>query len=339
MDNRRIDWIDHVRGLCILLVVMLYATGWIADATGREGWLHRVVDFAAPFRMPALLFVSGLLLAKTIGDPWRRYLDRKVAHFAYFYLLWLTVAFALTGAGMARTRGWSGVGEFYLHSLVHPYSWLWFIYVLPFMFVAARLLRRLPAPLVWAAAAALHLAGIDSGVKVWDKFAHYYVFFFSGYALAPLAFRLADAAAARPGLTMAALLPWAALQAGAASLGLAELRLPSFAFAYAGIAALTAGGALMAKHRWSEPLRYCGANSLVIYAAFFAPALAARAVLSRQALVTDGGTLALAVTAAGVLGALALHWTVRGTRLRFLFERPAWLRAGAPRVAWRKIAG
>lgn len=315
--SRRIEWIDHARGMCIVLVVMLYATDWIDDVTGREGWLHALVDFAAPFRMPALLFVSGLLLSKTIADPWPRYLERKVAHFAYFYVLWLSIAFLLTGQGMAEEHGWTAVWQLYLQSLVRPYSWLWFIYLLPFFFVATKLLRRLPLALAWGLALGLHLGGLESGIKVVDKFTYYYLFFVSGYALAPYAFQLADKAAAHCAVALAAIAAWAALNA----LALPSAS-PSLLLAFAGIAALVAVAALMAKTRAFDALRYCGAHSLVIYVAFFAPTAAARGVLTRQSFITDDGTLALLATLAGVLGALLCHWLVRGTPLAFLFERP-----------------
>jgi uncharacterized membrane protein YcfT len=47
-----------------------------------------VVAFAKPFRMPDFFLISGLFLARVIDRDWRTYLDRKVVHFVYFYLLW-----------------------------------------------------------------------------------------------------------------------------------------------------------------------------------------------------------------------------------------------------------
>ena len=72
-----------------------------------------------------------------------------------------------------------------------------------------------------------------------------------------------------------------------------------------------------------------GENSIVIYLAFFLPMAATRTVLLKTGIIPDLGTIALMVTAAGVIGALALFWAVRGTPLRFLFERPAWARLEA----------
>ena len=55
--------------------------------------MHHVVAFAKPFRMPDFFLISGLFLAVVIDRDWRTYLDRKVVHFAYFYVLWVTIQF------------------------------------------------------------------------------------------------------------------------------------------------------------------------------------------------------------------------------------------------------
>lgn len=40
-------------------------------------------------------------MARVIGRPWRAYLDTKVVHFAYFYVLWVTIQFAFKAPGIA----------------------------------------------------------------------------------------------------------------------------------------------------------------------------------------------------------------------------------------------
>ena len=52
----------------------------------REGFMHLLVAFAKPFRMPDFFMISGLFLGIVVGRDWRTYLDRKVVHFAYFYV-------------------------------------------------------------------------------------------------------------------------------------------------------------------------------------------------------------------------------------------------------------
>ena len=82
----------------------------------------------------------------------------------------------------------------------------------------------------------------------------------------------------------------------------------------------------MARSDVFQPLRYCGQNSIVIYLAFFLPMAATRIALLKTGIITDLGTISLLVTAVGVIGALGWYWAVRGTPLRFLFERPDWAR-------------
>ncbi|MGG6497188.1 UNVERIFIED_CONTAM: acyltransferase family protein, partial [Bacteroidetes bacterium 56_B9] len=81
----------------------------VEEAAGQTGWMHPVVQFAAPFRMPDFFMISGLFTALVLSRPWRLYADRKVLHFAYFYVLWLTIQFALKAPSFAADLGWWGV--------------------------------------------------------------------------------------------------------------------------------------------------------------------------------------------------------------------------------------
>jgi len=319
----RLGWLDHAKGLCIILVVMLYATSAALGALGREGWLHLVGDFAHPFRMPDFFLLSGLLLSRVIDRDWGTYLDRKVLHFAYFYLLWLTILMAFEAPWLAREVGWRGVAAEYAEAFVNPYSMLWFIYLLPVFFVVTRLLRGVPAAAVWTAAAALQVADPDTGIKVVEKFTLYYVFFHTGFVLAPRVCRLADAARARPRAAWLGLAAWAVFNGLMVFGGYADIPLVSLAMAFLGCGAVVVAASLVEGLRAFAPLAYCGRNTLVIYLAFLIPMSVTRELVERMKLTSDPGWLALLMTIGGVVGALAMYWTVRGTRLRFLFERPA----------------
>jgi uncharacterized membrane protein YcfT len=84
--------------------------------------------------------------------------------------------------------------------------------------------------------------------------------------------------------------------------------------------------ALLSKSDLTAPIRYCGRNSIVIYLAFFLPMAVSRSLFLSRGWVHDLGAISLGVTACGVLGPLVLFWTVRNTRMSFLFERPDWAR-------------
>ena len=101
----RVAWVDYAKGFCIVFVVMMHSTLGVGNALGADGWLHAVVAFARPFRMPDFFLISGLFLAHVIDRDWRTYLDRKVMHFAYFYLLWTAIQFAFKAPVFVHDHG------------------------------------------------------------------------------------------------------------------------------------------------------------------------------------------------------------------------------------------
>ena len=322
MHKGRVDWVDYAKGFCIVFVVMMHSTLGVEAAAGKDGWLHGLVEFARPFRMPDFFMISGLFLAQVIDRPWRQYIDRKVVHFAYFYLLWMTIQFVFKAPMIAAENGAVGVVKLYLLSLVDPFGTLWFIYLLPIFFVTVKLLRHTPAPMIWLASALLELSHIQTGWMVPDEFAARFVYFYTGYVLAKPIFALTAGAQARPFIALVGLALWALVNGAMVHAGYAALPFFSLALGLAGAAAVVTAAALMAKSDLFKPLRYCGRNSIVIYLAFFLPMAATRAIFLKTGWVADIGTVSAIVTAAGVIGSLALFWTVRNTWAKFLFERP-----------------
>jgi uncharacterized membrane protein YcfT len=336
----RVDWVDYAKGFCIVFVVMMHSTLGVEQAVGHEGWLHTVVAFARPFRMPDFFLISGLFLARVIDRDWRTYLDRKVVHFVYFYLLWTALQFAFKAPLFAEQHGVAGTAKLYLESFWEPFGTLWFIYLLPIFFAVTKLAKgcAIPPALVWLAAAALESTHIQTGSTVIDEFAARFVFFYTGYLFARHVFVLATAVQAHPEAAVAGLTAWGLINGLLVFNGLAELPLVSLSLGLVGAMAVVTVSALMAKSDLFRPLRYCGRNSIVIYLAFFLPMALSRTVLIKTGWIPDIGAVSLVVTLAGVLGALALFWAVRHTFLRFLFERPQrfWIapkNAGPPPLA------
>src|SRR3954453_13123587 len=138
----RVDWVDYAKGICIVMVVMMHSVLGVEAASGQSGFMHALVAFAKPFRMPDFFLISGLFLGLVIGRDWRTYLDRKVVHFAYFYLLWVTIQFGFKAPGLAAEHGALGVARLYGEAFIEPFGTLWFIYLLPIFFIVAKLVRN-----------------------------------------------------------------------------------------------------------------------------------------------------------------------------------------------------
>jgi len=329
-DESRVAWVDYAKGFCIIMVVMMHSTLGVEKAAGAEGWMHYVVAFAKPFRMPDFFMISGLFLARVIDRDWRTYLDKKVVHFAYFYVLWLCIQFAFKAPAIAADGGAEAVVHEFLMSFIEPFGTIWFIYLLPIFFIVVKATRSIPWWVMWLVGAILEAAHIQTGWTIIDEFAARFVYFYSGYVFAPEIFRLA-AAAIRHGWTAAGFLVlWAVVEAAAVFGGVSELPGVSLLLGLVGAVAVVTFASLLSKADWMAPVRYCGRNSIVIYLAFFAFMAGSRAVMFRLGVIEDLGTISLIVTACGVIGPLVLFWTVRNTPLRFLFERPAWARLHAP---------
>jgi uncharacterized membrane protein YcfT len=331
----RIDWVDYAKGICIVMVVMMHSVLGVELAAGQTGFMHVLVAFAKPFRMPDFFLISGLFLSVVIDRDWRTFLDRKVVHFAYFYVLWVTIQFGFKAPSFAAESSWPHVGFLYLESFIEPFGTLWFIYLLPVFFVVTKATRQMPPLAIWFVAAALEMAHIVTGWTVIDEFGARFVYFYSGYLFAGHVFALSDRARARPALALAGLALWALVNGGLVKSGFSEWPLISLMLGLAGACAIVTMGTLLARAHRLNFLRFCGEHSIVIYLAFFLPMAATRTLLLRSGLIHDIGTISLIVTAVGVIGALALWRIALKVGANFLFERPAlfWIAPKKPRPA------
>ena len=361
--TQRIDWVDIAKGICIIFVVMMHSTLGVEEAAGQTGWMHYVVAFAKPFRMPDFFLISGLFLSAVIDRPWVRYLDRKVVHFLYFYVLWLTIQFVFKAPGIMAEGGVSGVITAYLMAFIEPFGTLWFIYLLPFFFLATRFMREVPRSLVLTMLAILEILPIHTGWIMIDEFCSRFVYFYAGYALAPQIFRLADWVARHWLAAVAGLLIWAfveyqmvftpvphfgqSLLSGQAWMagglgGYSELPLVSLFLGFLGALAIISMSSLLANLSQSNivhrVLSYLGAHSIVVYLAFFLPMAATRTVLLKTGIITDVGTISLLTMLMGIILPVILYMLIERTGYgRFLFTRPQWAMTEQFQEKWKPV--
>ncbi|GAB6841571.1 putative membrane protein YcfT [Methylorubrum rhodinum] len=355
-EAARLAWVDVAKGLCILLVVMMHSTLGTGEAMGGEGFLHTVVAFAKPFRIPDFFLLSGLFLGRVIDRDWRLFADRRVVHFAYFYGLWVLIQ-SVFKAGLitADAVGTGGkLAAFGLHlaeALVVPYSTLWFVYLLAVFSVVTKLLhRRVPPLVVLAVAALLQMLPTAGWPLLIEEFCGRYVYFFGGYLFAEWIFRFADRVRARIGLALVGLAVWAVVEAVLVFTptgfpehpSLAGLPGVSLALGTVGALAIVAFASLMTRAGGpvTAALRACGQRSIVIYLGFFLPMAFTRTLIAKSGVAIDIGLASLIVTVVAVTVPLAFERLVRGTRLDVLFRRPAAFHiAPAPAAPRRAVPG
>ncbi|MGC3982620.1 MAG: acyltransferase family protein [Steroidobacteraceae bacterium] len=323
----RIPWVDYAKGICIFMVLMLHAATEVRDARGDTGWIGYVVAFAKPFRMPDFFLIAGLFLSNVIDRPWKTYLDRKVVHFLYFYLLWTGIHFVLFGIKTALNASggdWSTVLPAYLLTFIQPGGSLWFIHSLALYFLIVRLCKPLPWWLPLGATAILQMMSIDTGWQVIDEFCRRFVYFYSGYLFARYVFQLADWAFAHRRLAITYLCAWAVLNQVFVARGWSILPGVGLLQGYFGAMAVVFCAVLLSAVSWTKPLRYIGATSIVLYLGDY--------VVQRVALklgvvnLFDPGTAALLLTFISVCGTLLMFKYSRYVGFGFLYRRPAWAR-------------
>ena len=170
---------DLVRGGAILLVIAHHLRILQQIWDGGTPWVMlELSEGFAPFRMPTLLFASGLLLARSLRKPAGQFLRGKVRGLLWPWLLWSAVMLAILGWGNATNPLWWVNGMY-----------TWFLMALFLYYLAGLITRRLhPGWLALASIvgwAAMPLLGIEydmTGPRP-DKFVYYAVFFFAGAAL------------------------------------------------------------------------------------------------------------------------------------------------------------
>lgn len=321
----RVEWVDYAKGFCIIFVVMMHSTLGVGEAAGQEGWMHYVVAWAQPFRMPDFFMVAGLFLSTVIDRNWRHYLDKKLLHFAYFYVLWTLLQFGIKIPANLSDSSVTEIAILYVRTFIEPYSTLWFIYMLPIMFIITKALRPVSALLVLAVAALLEIAPISTGYLLIDEFASRYVYFFAGYLFAPHIFKAADWVQKNKLVSVFGLLLWATIN-GVIVFG-TDWHLPglNLVLGAAGAFAIIAISSLLVSIKWADVIRYCGQHSLVIYLAFFFPMAVSRVILLKVGVIDDIGTMSALVTLAAVTAPLVLYLIIdRFGFGQFLFVRPQW---------------
>ena len=132
----RMVWMDQLRGTAILLVIAFHAASILTRfAPELPPQLWAVLSFFAPFRMPTLMFLSGMLLSRSMAKPTPEYMSGKWRGILWPYLFW-SYAFLIV----------SGQVDPYLlgRVLYNPptYLWyMWFLFLYYLLFWAAHRIR------------------------------------------------------------------------------------------------------------------------------------------------------------------------------------------------------
>jgi len=326
MEKSRVDWVDYAKGLCMFLVVMFHCITSYDVLTGYErGFLHEVMDFALPFRMPDFFLISGLFLSLSINAPLKDYIDKKIVHFIYFYVLWLFIQTAIVDANILVDDPMQWVQNYFIY-FVDPYQTMWFVHMLAIFFAVTRLIRKVPPWIVLVVAGALqalyHAEILVTNWTVADRFFDRYIYFFIGYIAAPYVFKFADFMRDHWRVAIVALLAWGVANYWGVKIFLHFQPITSLIMGVVGAGAVITTSVLFARFRIGEYFRYMGQNSIVVYLTFVIPMKVMHKALLEWNFIPDKGFADLATTIFASTVPLVFYFFIKNTPLNFLYVRP-----------------
>lgn len=170
MKNKQL-WINHIKGLCICLVVIYHSViTFYPHLTALPAGLNLYIAkswtylnlYLAPFRMPVFFFISGYLIHRYIEEvKWRACIDKRIWNIFYVLVLWG----ALQWLGITLINQWlapdlvrnpasnaaysNSVLQF-VTSMAKASTSLWYLYALVVYFLLFKTLRAWKGPVLVA---------------------------------------------------------------------------------------------------------------------------------------------------------------------------------------------
>lgn len=165
-------WMDQLRGLAILLVIAFHGqTIMVRFAEYSPPELSAILAFFAPFRMPLLMFLSGMLLSRSLAKPPREYFGGKLRSIGWPYVLWNIPALAVMD-NLSRN---SMIGMFVISS-----TYLWYLWFLLAFYVAAWTMTKFRIPM-WVGPVVGFIGAFGPDEFRISRFFFLFIFFMLGH--------------------------------------------------------------------------------------------------------------------------------------------------------------
>lgn len=259
MPGQRITWMDLARGICILLVVILHASSALSERAGiATPEPIRMFNAALqPYRMTLLMFLSGMLLGRSLDKPAGPYVSGKLAQIYWPFLVWSMVTL------WAEDRL---TLEYILKTPISAPTLLWYLWFLCAYYILALGMNRLRIPVLPVIAASLVASAFLPDFVRAPRFAFLFAFFLLGHFCASRAGAITvPRAAGALGLLLAAAGGWLSIR------GVPVRYEPAYAWAPFGLilGVLWLAPLYRSGSAAGNAVEWVGRNSIVFYVMHF----------------------------------------------------------------------
>ncbi|MCD9029523.1 acyltransferase family protein [Luteimonas sp. BDR2-5] len=324
MADARETWIDSVKGLTISLVALHHVFVGVRENIGVPAEVSHWYAASTSIRMPLFFLVAGFFAAKSVQLPLRKFIDSKVLHFFYFYLVWGIVYVVLRDGFASGVLGFIQNG--FLKIILGSY--LWFLYALSLSFIILRVTSRI-SPIIQIAIFSAFSAQIiifhQDSQNIILKTLKIYPFFLIGtYASEWIRnFAVISNWPQALGLGLGMILSYLAV----GFFGLNSSAVLFYILAFFAIGTSLSSVYLLRNSFIGRMFSYIGERSLYIYLIHFIPAAGFR-VLAEKLGIRDAFSIVLLGTVVSIGLPIVIYNSLFKSRLKFLFVRPAVLRVG-----------
>ena len=177
VSGSRMAWMDIVRGAAVLAVVAFHSVTMVERYGIEANVIWRYLNETLKlFRMPILVFLSGMLLTRSLAKPTPQYIYGKISGIFWPFLVWSTIY------GVVLQLDFTNIQA--LQILYTGGSHLWFLVFLLSYYIVAKPLEGVHPLVIAAVAFALSIASPDG-----DKYSERILFLMSLFFLASFASR------------------------------------------------------------------------------------------------------------------------------------------------------
>ncbi|MFI8418069.1 acyltransferase family protein [Serratia sp. NPDC078593] len=325
----RETWVDHAKGIGIILVVFGHVNrGLYSAGIHLSSSTYQLIDSVIySFHMPLFFFISGLFFVQSLNRKGKtRFIISKIDTIVYPYIVWSFLQGTVEVILSRYTNNSTNFSDI-LMLFTHPRAQFWFLYALFMIFVVATLLYskekfHLVLPVMIVISAGLYIYQNSLGrVANLNYITQFIVFFLLGALTARYASVVTNISW---GITLCSLVSFVSFEwlfHHSLNLDYTKTGLLSLLLALTSIIFIVCLSVRLAKIKLSW-LRRLGELSMVIYLMHILAGSGLRIILSKGLHINNWSIHIIMGTLFGLIAPVVVYYIIQRLNLHFLLERP-----------------